>query len=567
MIELFNSYVRDVVTKKIIVGEKISLAVERHLKDLERRDIYFDETEAEIALTFLSMCRHTKGEHARKPFRILPHQAFIVGSIFGWQKNGRRRFRKAYVRMSRKGGKSELAATIALYMLLGVGEHGAEVYSAATTRDQARKVFDAAATMAKMLKNDDDELRKSLKVFTSKNNCLISFEAGGIESIFKPISQDYDYEEGTNPSCAIIDEYHLHKDNGVIEMIETGMGARSNPLEFIITTSGFNTATPCYEYDQIAVNALKGDVDLDDTFIAIFDLDEGDDWEEERVWVKSNPGLPWGLPQLEYLRSLYQRAKVEGMSSERAFRVKNLNQWWNESIGWITYDEWKKGSERIKPEEIEGRSCFAGIDLAANADITALCLLFPPDEPDGKYIVIFKYYVPDAMVKNPLKNEGHVTYQRWAKEGYLTVTDGNVTDYDYIESDILKLNEVFDIQVIGYDRARAYSLMSKLTEHGFKVEPVPQTHLGQSAPLNQIERLVYSGKLKHGGNPVTDWMLGNVAIMTDSNENIKLDRKKKKGKIDGIAAMMDAFHVYLKSIGQGQDVTIDDLLNSKMIVI
>lgn len=568
---LAKKYIKDVAAGRITVGKKARLAVERHLSDLKiakKKGWYFDDTEAEIALVFISYLRHTKGAWAKQPFQLQPHQAFIIYCLFGWRIKGSRlrRFRKIYIRMARKGGKSEFAAAIGLFMLIADGEIGAEVYSAATVLDQARYVFDKAASMARMLKREDPDLQKQMKVFTSKNNCLISVDDGEVPNIFQPLAADPDHDEGSNPSFGIIDEYHLHDDNGTVEMIETGMGTRLQPLTLIITTAGFDTTKPCYEYENAILKVLTGEVELDETFIIIFDLDEDDDWKEEKNWEKANPGLRYGTPTFDYLRKIFKESKVEGLSKERAFRVKNLNQWWNESLGWIPSEEWKKGAEKFDPHALAGRTAFAGLDLAANRDLTALCILLPPQHAGEKFVVFWKYYCPNETLVNPTRNDGKVAYRQWAKDGFLTVTDGNVTDYDVIEADILKINEVFPIEWLGFDRHRSFAIMAHLHENGIPIEPVPQTFFGESAPILQIERLAYAGALQHGDNPVSNWMLSNVALMMDANENVKLDRKKKKDKIDGMAAMVNAFNVYLKSIGELQAANIHDIIGQKLLV-
>ena len=341
------------------------------------------------------------------------------------------------------------------------------------------------------------------------------------------------------------------------------MGTRDNPMIWIITTAGFDISLPCYEYEQRALQALEGREEFDRTFVLIYDLDEGDDWKDSATWQKANPGHAYGTPSMEYLQEQYNKAIVEGISAERAFRVKHLNQWWNESMGWITAEVWAKGSEKFDLEQFAGRECFAGLDLAANKDMCALCVVVPPAYPGDRTVAFWKYYVPDETAQNPTKNEGNERYLHWAKDGWLTVTDGNVTDYDAIEADIIKLNEIMPIKMLGFDRHMSYAIMAHLHEAGINIVPVPQTFFGHSAPMKQIERLVMSEQLQHGDNPISNWMLGNVAVMMSSNEDIKLDRKKKKGKIDGIAAMVNAFNVWMNSELKPEELTILDLIAAK----
>ena len=568
MIEVVDKYIDDVISGREIVGDKVRRAVHRHVNDLKIADEkgwFFCEKTAKMWLFFISSLRHTKGKWARKPFQMHPWQAFATAVAFGWKMKatGCRRFRKAYIRVPRKAGKSEWSSAVALGAALIDDEQGAEVYTAATNLTQAKMVYTPAAVMLKMACQESRSLAKKCTISRSVNNPKITVDEDGIESVLMPLTKNAEGTEGSNPSFATIDEYHLHQDNIQVDTIETGMGTRDNPMLWIITTAGFDISLPCYEYEQKVVQALDGLEELDRTFVLIFDMDEGDDWKDPENWKKVNPGWSYGTPSIEYLQEEYNKAKVEGISKERAFRVKNLNQWWNESMGWISAEVWDMGAEKFDPEQFTGRECFMGLDLASNADITSLCVVIPPSYPGEKVLVFWRHYCPDFQVKTPLTNEGKTTYQQWARDGYITVTDGNVTDYAVIEADILKINEVLPVKMLGFDRHNSYSIIAHLAEAGINMVPVPQTFFGMSAPMKQIERLAMSGQLQHGDNPVSNWMLGNVAVMMSSNEDIKLDRKNKKGKIDGMAAMVDAFNVWMNSEMTPEELTILDLIAAK----
>ncbi len=564
--EKAERWIDGVMNGTIIAGRLTRLAVERHLHDLEQADErgwYFDRASAEHALSFIETLRVPKGRYAKEPFILHPSQAFVVYSIFGWKnkRDGTRRFRKAYVRVSRKWGKSLLCAAIGLYMLICDGEFGAEIYSAALKRDQARKVWDAAASMLKDLRRRSKAMRKMAKVFDSVNNLRLVFTP--TESEFVPLSKDYDTEEGSNPHCAIIDELHLHPTTGVVDMLETGMLMRRQPLLFQITTAGFDTSAPCYEYEQSVVAMLEGDNDMDTTFALIFSLDDGDDWRDERNWYKANPHLG-DLMSLDDFRAAFQRAVSEGVTSERKFRVKNLNQWLTEAAGWISEDHWRRGAQPLNWADFEGRTAYLGIDLASTRDLTALCILFPPEHDGDPFAAFWRFYCPEAALTNPKRNDGRVAYRKWAKEGYLIPTPGNAVDYQAIYEDIIEISKHVEIAGIGHDAWNRASLFPRL-EEDFKIVPVPQNYSNLSFPMKQVEALVAEGRFLHGDNPVVNWMLGNLVVMMDPNENIKPDRKRKKDKIDGIAALLDAFNVYLRSFGEPDDLTISDLMSRIVI--
>jgi phage terminase large subunit-like protein len=544
-LNLAKKYIDDVMTGRQVACEYVKKAVERHVNDLqiaEEKGWFFDEDSAQFVIDFVSFLRHTKGSFAKKRFNLQPWQAFIFWVIFGWKnkETGFRRFKKAYIEVSRKNGKSEIGAALGIYMLIADGEYGAEVYAAATKRDQARKVFDPAKSMLKQARAESKSLKKSTTVLTNR---LVNESS---ESYFVTLSKDYDSEEGSNPHFAVVDEYHVHPTSGMLDMLESGMVQRNQSLLFIITTAGFQTASPCYEFRQSIVGLLNGERKNDSVFGIIYTLDEGDDWRDESVWVKATPNLGTGIP-IQNFREALQKACGEGYTSEIAFRVKNLNQWINEAHGWINQKIWKAAAGIVDLEELKGQVCYGGLDLASTRDISALAIVFPPEGDDEKFSVFWRLYCPMEMIEDPSRNENGISYKQWWKDGFITGTDGNVTDYRYIEKDIQEINIHFQLKRIGYDRHNAYEIVTRLDESGIAMDPVPQTTLGLSVPMKQVERLVYSENFNHGNNPVINWMLGNIAIYIDGNENTKLDRKNKAEKIDGFAALLDAMNVYINN--------------------
>lgn len=555
--EIAEQYIKDVTTNEILVGNNARLAVERHLNDLkiaDQKGWVFSKIKAEIFLTFISAMRHTKGKWARKPFNLTPDQAFIGYVLFGWQlkersEEGRqlRRFSKAYIRTPRKWGKSEFAGAVGNYMFLADGEPGADVYCAATTFNQARKVFDPSASMMRMVSKEDADIRKQVKVFDSKNNCLMIYNDGEIKSEYKPISQDgKKNEEGSSPHCAIIDEYHLHPDNEMLDMLETGTGARENSLLFIITTAGFDLSSVCYEYDQTAISILKGHKEIDRTFVMIFDMDVEDyaDWENPANWGKANSHSYLGLPPISKLMDELQKAKAEGWTKERSFRVKNLNQWLASQAGWIPDEYYKKAITDFSFDDMQGLPCFGGLDFAVVRDTNAVAYLFPPSDGCEKFRLKFRVFCPAAMIDDPTKNEGVNAYQRWEKEGHLIRTDGNAADFQAIVNDTLDITDTVEMEHMGYDRRFALNPVTKLSEEGIEMVEVSQNFQGQTVPIIQFEMLFLREMIEVEKNPLVKWQMGNVTLVHGDGDLVRISKQKSTGKIDAWAAAIDAMYVF-----------------------
>lgn len=554
---LYNQYIRQVQTNEFVCGKFERLAVERAVKNLEEANTekfpyFFDNKEADIAVLFIGGLFECYARMSGKEVELQTFQAFIVAQLFGWKRMGtdRRRFRKAYIEIARKNGKSFFAAAIGLYMQLMDGEFKPEIYSAALKRDQAKKVYESARDLLKAARKYSKYIKSITKISVGDNTMKITSTHNS--GVFKPLGKDANSEEGSNPSCGIIDEYHLHVTNVMLAMLETGMVQRENPLLLIITTAGHNTALPCFPYRENLKKILLGQQDLENTFVIIYSLDKNDDWTDPKNWRKANPSLG-SILRIEALKEEYDKTLIEGESKTREFRVKQLNQWLNEAEGWMTDERWKKCAAKFDYDKLLGRICYGGLDLASVRDLTALAFIFPPMEDGEKWRIIIKYFVPDETLRDPKKNDGLIQYRQWAKDGWLTVTDGNVQDYKVIEGAILDAANKYKLARVGYDRNKSYKLVPELIESGVEMSPVPQTFYGLSEPMKNIERIVYGQDFEHDDNPITNWMLGNVAVMIDGNENIKIDRKNKKDKIDGIAAMIDAMNVVINNFAEDQN--------------
>lgn len=524
-------------------------AVERHLELLQvanERGYLFSKEYACYALDVFSTFKHTSGDYGGKPFGMLPWQAFVISSLFGWLKKDekgeyKRLFRKAYVEVAKKNGKTELAAGIGNFMGFLDGEYGAEVYSAANKFDQAYICWNSARVMANFLSKDSPGFASMVQIHGARNNSNIF--SPQLNSFFKPVGGDSKTLDGLRPHAAIIDEYHEAKDDSILRNLSSGMVNRSQPLLFIITTAGFNIQGPCYQYRKVVSDILLGNKQDDTTFGIIFTLDEDDDWEDEKNWIKANPSI--GItPTWDGLRTEYTKAINEGQTAEINFKTKNLNVWTTVSDTWIQDRLWKKCADPFPIDSLEHRACYGGLDLAKTRDITAFTLLFPPEEEGEKYKVLSWFWCPEDNARERAKKDG-VPYLDWARDGLITLTPGNVTDYGYIYNQIISIGSQYDVKGISYDPWNASYLATQLSESGVEVKEFPQTARYFNEPVQWIERTVLQEKITHAGNPVLRWMAGNVALYQDGNGNVKIDKRKSQEKVDGIVALAMSAGEYL----------------------
>jgi len=535
-LNLFHSFVSDVEGGRIASNKLIKQAVKRHQKDVKasKTGLYrFDEAEAARVLDLFALFRHTKGEYAKQHFNLLPWQAFLIGSLYGWRKksDGTRRYTRAYVEVARKNGKTEVAAGIGLIEAFFNGEYGAEVYSAANKLDQASICWKSGVTMAKFLQKDVEEIAYLFEVHESFNNRRIFARSNN--SFFAPVASDSKTLDGLNPQCAIIDEYHEAQDDSMLRVMETGMGSRREPLVFIITTAGFNRNGPCYQLRRVVTDILEGKKRDESFFGLVFTLDEGDNWEDETTWQKANPSL--GLtPSLDFMRRECLKAKNEGETSRINFLTKNLNVWTTTQSTWIKDEDWMANAT-MDADALKGRTCYAGLDLASVRDITALVLIFPPPGEGVTYVLPY-FWVPQDGAEERAKRDG-VPYLQWIADGTMTATPGNVTDYAFVKADIMEIAETYKPVSIAYDRFNASQLVIELQDEGLKMEPYGQGFVSMSAPTRQIEKMVLSRELGHGGNEPLRWMCGNIQVKMDPAGNIKMDKAKSREKIDGMVSL------------------------------
>jgi phage terminase large subunit-like protein len=538
-----RQYINDIQSRKVLSNRWVSLCVKRHLQDLEdghERGIWFDETSAQHAIDFFQFLKHSKGEWSGENFTLEPWEQFILWNVFGWKReDGFRRFRTAYIEVARKNGKSTLLAGLGNYLLCADGEPGAEIYSAATKRDQAIITHSEAIRMVQ--KSQELRIGAGIRVF--KNNLNIE----GTASKFEPLGRDSDSMDGLNIHGAIVDELHAHKTREMWDVLDTGTGSRRQPLIFAITTAGFDRNTICWEQHEYTQKILEGSVNDDTYFGIIYCLDEEDDWQDEKLWIKANPNLGVSA-KWDDLRRKAKRAK-ETPAALNAFLRKHMNLWTQAEIRWIDPEVWNQCAFFVDESSLSGKDCYGGLDLSSNIDITALALVFPPDKEDGLYQIIIRCWIPEENMQQRVHKD-RVNYDMWVQEGYMTATPGNVIDYRWVLNELDQLAQKFDIVELAFDRWGATKVVQDLQEMGWDDEknihsPKHLIQFGQgyksmSPPMKDLETLILSKKIAHGGHPVLSWAAGNVMASEDPAGNIKPNKEKSREKIDPIVALIMA---------------------------
>lgn len=550
-------YARDVDTGKVVAGQWIKRAAKRFLSDLKRTDLEFDELEANRVVNFFEifLC-HWEGVWAGKPIILEDWQKFILQQVFAWKKNGKKRIRSVYVQIARKNAKTTLAAGIALYHLIADSENAPQVYVGANNEDQAKictntagRILEGSTKLRSYIRNG----QVSLFSYKDKVNTITFKKRNGSISA---MSRDAKTKDGFNPSMGIIDEYHEAKDDKLLNVIESGQGARHEPLLFVITTAGFNKAGPCYsKLRDVSTKILDGVIEDDSHLAFVYEADEGDDWMDESTWIKSNPNLGVSV-SVEYLRSRLTKAMNEGGSKEVDFRTKNLNEWCDAEKVWIQDAIWIGNTHGLTVNDLLSRACYGGLDCSKSVDLNAFDLIFPDYfEIRGKLIcpTLPMFWLPESKVKT---NSDRVDYKKWRDQGFITETEGNIADYNKIEYDILKLIDKYDFRGLDYDHAYAGNVASNLANQGIECAPLRQGHLSLTGPTNELERMATGQLFEHFGNPVMRWMIGNVALRTDAAGNIKPDKEKSQNKIDGVSAMVNAIARWKRIQGEQKESTI-----------
>jgi phage terminase large subunit-like protein len=549
-VHITTQYALDVTEGRTIAGYAVRLACQRHLNDLEHgaeRGLWFDEAAATRAIDFFSHLTLAEGEHAGKPFILQPWECFIVGSLFGWRgDDGYRRFRNAYLEIGKGNGKSPMGAGIMLYLLIADGENAAEVYTAATMREQAKISF----TDARRMVEKSPALSKRIRIL--ENN--LSYAAA--ESFLRPLSAEARGLDGKRPHGVLLDEIHEHPSDIVVDKMRAGTKGRTQALIVEITNSGYNRQSVCFRHHTYSLQVLEGVLEDDAWFAYVCMLDvcdecraegktsptEGcsdcDDWRDESTWIKANPNLGVSI-SYRYLRELVREAT--GMPAKAGIVMRlNFCIWTQQLTKWLPLGRWAAGGAAFTRESLKGRRCFGGLDLAQVNDLSALGLIFPPVEEGEKWKLLLRFWCPEEDVMTRSQRD-RVPYDLWVRQGVIETTPGNTTDYAWIEAAVLEESKYFALQAVGFDRWHAGALTQTLQEkHGLVMVEVGMGFGDMAGPTAEFERKIRAGELQHGGNPVLDWMASNVVVKTDPAGNLKPDKEASPEKIDGIVAAIIA---------------------------
>lgn len=545
LLEVLIDYSERVLEGEIIACQKHKWACQRFLRDVKRQGTeefpyIFDEKKAIRFLKWMTYFKHSKGVLAGE--YIDPHeiQIFIFGNIYGWvhKDTGYRRFKKAYWQVARKNAKSQSLALVGLYETIANGESASEVYCAATKRDQAKIVWKEAELMVRKCKPLEDKVEiKYGEIRHIKTN-----------SFMKTLSkEDGQKGDGLNPQCGIIDEYHAHDTTEFYDIITSGMAARKQPLLMIITTAGFDINKPCYNVEYNYVSQIldpNNPVENDEYFVMINELDkdkEGnliDDIRDEGCWIKANPILCSYKEGVNYLRGEL-KAALDVPEKMRNFLTKNMNVWVNaREHGYMDLNKWKIcGTEKLP--DLKGCECYVGVDLSSKLDLTSVGFVFPIE--DGKYVVLSHSFMPEGRIQEKI-NTDKTPYDLWHSQGWITLTDGDVIDYRYIQDYIVAQAEKngWIIKEICYDPYNATQFANEMADEGYEMVEIRQGVKTLSEPTKNFRELVYSQKIIHDNNPVLTWAIGNAVTRQDHNGNIMLDKSKATQRIDPITAVINA---------------------------
>ncbi|GBQ93825.1 terminase large subunit [Gluconobacter albidus] len=551
-VAMARRYMRDVLSGRILACQHAVAACIRQEQDLKAEKTKgfgyrFDKDRAEKVCRFISLMPHIKGPKARARELIVlePWQAFILTTAFGWvdKRTGFRRFRRVYIEVPRGNAKSTLSSGVGLYMLTADGEAGPEVYSAATTRDQAKIVFGDAQKM--IGKRPDMARQFGLDCQVAGIICAAN------DGQFTALSRDGKTQDGLNIHFACLDEVHAHKTREVYDVVETGAGKRDQSMIWAITTAGSNRSGICYELRSYMVRvlnialsrwkdcpyALKGDTAEDDQlFGLIYTLDDGDDWTDPEIWKKANPN--WGVSVMpDYVAGLANKA-MQLASAQNNFKTKHLDLWVNANQAWMDMLAWGRCADpSLRIEDFADQDCIMALDLASKVDLAVRIRLFQRKNGDETHYYVFAhFYLPQRQVDE----SGNAQYEGWVIEGRITATAGDVIDFDNIEADIQSDVSVFDVRAVAYDPWQATQLSQRMTERNVPMQEYRQTVQNFSEPMKELEALVLSGRLHHDGDPVLAWCMSNVVCHTDAKDNVYPRKERVENKIDGAVALIMA---------------------------
>lgn len=544
-------YAKDVVSGKILACQWVKLACKRFLDDINSQDYYFDEKKYNTLTAFTGVMKHYSSGAAGKPFILEPWEDFIICNIFCLYRvdTRRRKYKTAHISVSRKNGKTTLAAALGLFSLIADGEPASSVIMAANSREQAHIDFDAASAFARQL----DPRKKSLKVLRNE----IVFQKNNAS--LKVISADASTGDGLNPSMVILDELHEAVDSKLFDVLRSGQGFREQPLMLSITTAGFRIGGFCNQYEDYCKEILMGQKVDETLFALLYTLDDGDDWTDESNFIKSNPNLGVTVKR-DWLSEQVNQAK-NSPTLEVGVKTKNLNVWCSSSTTWIPEQYIRRSLMDVDLTEFKNKNnylVYLGFDLAAISDLTAVSIMFVDPETE-EYFFKTWYYLPKSALDGKYNSE---LYKMWSSKGFLTLTDSETTDYNYIQNQIVYLYETFDVQGVFFDSWNAQMLVNNLTNLGLPMTAYSQSIGNFNKPTKEMERLVLSDKVRFDNNPITRFCFDNVELKVDLNGNSKPVGDHQSRKIDGVISMLNALGGYLSIIYGNQEAFVLPYKNS-----
>jgi phage terminase large subunit-like protein len=539
-----EKYIRDVLAGKIITSKLVRLAIERHERDLihgHERGLVFDRQAAQHVIDFFpQFTTHTTGALDGTPFVLEPFQQAKLWILYGWlwADTGFRRFKFAYNEIGRGNCKSTEASGLCLYELLAFGEPGAHVYSVATDKETARIVFDTSRLML----DRSPYLREQVTCVSD------SIYIPNTAAKYEPVASGAELLLGLRPQFICFDELHESPKPDLWNVFESAMGKRDSPLMYACTNSGWDRLSVCWKKREYSVNVLTG-IFSDDTWFAwICGLDEGDDWEDERNWIKANPGLGV-MVKLKELREAAAKAKNDPSNLNSFLRFR-LSVWTESDTPWMPMDDWDKCDQVVDLDAMKGRHGIAAIDLSTTTDSSSLGIVFPPTRDDPKWKLWIQYFLPkDAITKRVQRDR--VPYDVWARDGLFILTPGRVIDYDYIRKEIHRVAQIAKLDAICFDRWNSNDLVKDLENDGFTMIDRGQGFVDMNPPTKRMIELVLTKEVAHGGHPVLRWNARNAIAFTDAAGNTKLDKGKSRDQIDGMIAVIMALG-YAMIVGQTQ---------------
>ena len=506
----------------------------------ERLTFTFDEKAARRAVDFFPRYLvHIEGPRGivGTPFKLAPWEHGLLWRVFGWKRaDGSRRYRSAYVEIGRKNGKSNLGAGIALLLLTADNEPAAQIYGAADNREQAKIIWRIAAQM--VLRNP--ELRSILDVLESTKTICFKDPIAHGPGFYRAIPADAPSAHGINAHGVIVDELHTQPNRDLVDVLTSSQGARTQPLTFFFTTAGFDRKSICGEEHDRAVALIDGKSADPYHYAVVYAAAPGDDIQDPKTWQKANPG--WDYMGEQFRDDLRAAARKAAMvpAYENTFKRLRLDIWTTQNVRWMPMEAWDRCGGIVVPSELEGRRCYAGLDLSSTTDLTAFAAIFPPDDEEtGVYRVLVWYWVPEEGIRRRSALD-HVPYEQWAADAYIKATPGVAVDMRIVKADILALSKRFNIREIAFDRWGATQIANELNEEGLEVIPFGQGYRDLTGPTKALLEHVLGGRIDHGGNPVLRWNADNLVVTQDPAGNIKPDKAKSTERVDGAVALIMA---------------------------